>query len=227
MLDSIEKLDALPIFPLDAVLFPGAVLPLHIFEERYKIMIRFAMDNEGLFGLSYRADAEVGRETVLNIGSVGCIAKINGVMPLEEGRMNIITTGVVRYRVVDLKQIVPFLTARVEILQDEVETNADSDSLFEAVKHLCQDFLSLAGMASEAGSRLEQYSTENAQEFSLLISSLLPIDNESKQSLLETTSTKLRLTRLRQYVKEALADYNKSQLVQSRAKKNGHGTLQL
>src|SRR5215211_1475148 len=98
-LDSIESIDELPIFPLGTVLFPGAILPLHIFEDRYKQMMRRAIDGGGLFGLSYRSDAFIGRDTPPEVSSVGCVAKINAVIPLEEGRMNIISTGLVRYRV--------------------------------------------------------------------------------------------------------------------------------
>jgi Lon protease-like protein len=225
-IEDFERLDDLPIFPLATVLFPGAVLPLHIFEERYKAMIRFAIDNGGVFGLSYRADAQVDRETVLNIGSVGCVAKINGVVPLEEGRMNIITTGVIRYRLVDVKQIVPFLTARVEVLEDDVEVDQDLDDLFNEVKRLCKSFLKTVGIMDEAGSRFDQNLPEDPQSFSLLLSSLIPIDNESKQNLLETTSTKFRLTRLKHLVVDAITDYNKGQQVQGRAKNNGHSTLQ-
>ena len=54
---SAEGLDDLPVFPLATVLFPGALLPLHIFEERYKKMMRYAIENGGKFGLSYREDA--------------------------------------------------------------------------------------------------------------------------------------------------------------------------
>src|SRR4026207_1608362 len=113
-LESLERLEALPIFPLATVLFPGAVMPLHIFEERYKQMIRFATDNDGLFGLSYRADAQVDVDTFLDPGSVGCLARISASMPLEEGKVNLIAVGVVRYRIIELNQLVPFLLARVD-----------------------------------------------------------------------------------------------------------------
>ena len=51
-LEEFDDITELPIFPLGTVLFPGAILPLHIFEERYKAMMRYAVDNGGMFGLS-------------------------------------------------------------------------------------------------------------------------------------------------------------------------------
>src|SRR5436189_5263689 len=120
-LETLESLEELPIFPLATVLFPGAVLPLHIFEERYKKMIRFASDHGGLFGLSFRSEAQVDVETFLDVDSVGCLAKISASMPLEEGKMNLIAVGVVRYRIVEIKQLVPFLIARVEPFRDDEE----------------------------------------------------------------------------------------------------------
>ena len=224
-LESLERLEELPIFPLAAVLFPGAVLPLHIFEERYKNMMRFAIDHDGLFGLSYRADAEVGRETILEPGSIGCLAKINAVMPLEEGKMNLVSIGVVRYRVLEFRQLVPFLLARVEPFRDAPEENAGVEDLFGEIRELCMKFLVAAGILEESGSPLETHLPEEPEAFSLLLASLLPIDNDVKQALLEMTSTKLRLIRLKNHVVTAIADYNKHQLMQDRAKGNGKGSL--
>src|SRR5260370_38297736 len=94
--DSVKVLTEIPIVPLATVLFPGAILPLHIFEDRYKDMMRYAIENQGQFGLSYREDAAAGIETPLAIGGVGCAARINAVMPLEGGRVNVISTVLIR-----------------------------------------------------------------------------------------------------------------------------------
>src|SRR2546423_11370485 len=123
-LEEIDDIPELPIFPLGTVLFPGAILTLHIFEERYKAMMRYAVDNGGMFGLSYRSDAQIGRETPPAVGSVGCIAKINAVMPLEQGRMNVLSTGLIRYRVTALRQAEPYLIAAGETFGDELEPGA-------------------------------------------------------------------------------------------------------
>ena len=224
-LETLESLEELPIFPLATVLFPGAVLPLHIFEERYKKMIRFASDHGGLFGLSFRAEAQVDVETFLDVDSVGCLAKISASMPLEEGKMNLIAVGVVRYRIVEIKQLVPFLIARVEPFRDDEEQDSGVEELFTEIRELCVRFLVAAGILDESGDPLDKNLPTEAEAFSLLLSSLLPIDDASKQTLLEMTSTHLRLTHLRSHIVTAIGDYDNHQIMQERAKGNGKGSL--
>ncbi|HSF24501.1 MAG TPA: LON peptidase substrate-binding domain-containing protein [Blastocatellia bacterium] len=220
-----ERLEELPIFPLATVLFPGAILPLHIFEERYKQMMRHAVENEGLFGLSYRSDASVGEETPPPPGSVGCVAKIHAVMPLDEGKMNVISTGVVRYKILSLQQAEPFVMARVAPLHDDLEPGADLNLIFDEMEGMCREFLEAAQTLDESGAFLGQDLPEDPEAFSLLVSSALPIDNDSKQTLLEITSTRSRLSRLRHYVSSALSDFNKRIQIRERARGNGHGTI--
>ncbi len=223
-MESFEKLETLPIFPLGTVLFPGAILPLHIFEDRYKQMMRFATDNGNLFGLSYQSNAFIGRETPPEPGSVGCVAKIQAVMPLEEGKLNIILTGLVRYRIIELHQQTPFIIARVEAFTDDLEADEDMAELFESMHDRCKKFLA-AAQALDESPTVDTDLPEDPEAFSLLISSALPIDNDAKQSLLEMTSTRTRLARLRHHVISALEDYNRRIEIQARAKHNGHGRL--
>jgi Lon protease-like protein len=225
-LDINEYMEKLAIFPLATVLFPGAILPLHVFEERYKMLMRYAIENGGVFGLSYRNDAFIGRETPPETGAIGCVAKINAVVPLEEGKMNIISTGVVRYRVLGLLQTTPYLLARVEAVADDVEPDADLNHIFEDVVSTCKKFLDAAMALNEANAPISKDLPEDPEAFSLLVSSVLPIDNDSKQALLEITSTRVRLARLRNHVVRALADYNERIKIQDIAKTNGHGRRQ-
>ncbi len=213
------------IFPLATVLFPGAILPLHIFEERYKEMMRYAIENGGIFGLSYRGDAAIGRETPPEIESVGCIAKINAVVPLDDGRMNVISTGLLRYRVVGLQRSTPFVVARVEPLTDDLEPGADLNRIFDDMAATCRKFLEAAQALDEASAPINQDLPDDAEAFSLLVCSALPIDNDAKQALLETTSTRVRLTRMRQHVTAALSEYSDRIIIQQRAKGNGHGKV--
>lgn len=223
--ENLEHLDAIAIFPLATVLFPGAILPLHIFEDRYKQMMRYAIDNGGMFGLAYRSDAAIGRETPPEIGSVGCVAKINAVVPLDDGRMNVISTGLVRYRVVGLKSSTPFVVARVEPLTDDLEPGADLDRIASDITDTCRKFLDAAQALDESSAPINQDLPEDPESFSLLVCSALPIDNDAKQTLLELTSTRARLTRMRQYVTAALSEYSDRISIQQRAKGNGHGKM--
>jgi Lon protease-like protein len=224
-----ERLDrifeALPIFPLPIVLFPGEVLPLHVFEDRYKMLMRHALEHSGLFGLSYIADAAVDRGTPPDVGSVGCAAKITAVMPLEEGRMNIVSTGLIRYRVLAVPQEKPFVLARVESVTDEIEPEDEFRQLKEDISGASKRFIEAARALDELGSIPEEL-PEDAESLSLLISSALPIEVKLKQGLLEMTSTRLRLTRLRTHLMTALTDYDHRVRTRERSKKNGHGKLE-
>lgn len=220
-----EIFEELPIFPLATVLFPGAILPLHIFEDRYKEMMRFAKENGNMFGLIYRSDAAVARETPPAVGNIGCVARIQAVMPLEEGRMNVISIGLIRFKVAEVRQVAPFVLARVEAFSDDLEADEDLPEIFDSILERCKKFLLAAQALDESTTAIDEDLPEDPEAFSLLISSALPIDNEAKQSLLEMTSTRSRLTRLKHYVIDALASYSGRIEIQARAKQNGHGKL--
>ncbi|MEW6131424.1 MAG: LON peptidase substrate-binding domain-containing protein [Acidobacteriota bacterium] len=224
--ETFEAPDALPLFPLATVLVPGAVLPLHIFEERYKEMMRYAIENQGMYGLSFRDNANIGKETVPEVGSVGCLAKINAVMPLEDGRLNLISTGIIRYRVNGYNQMLPFLIAQIETFTDELEADEELTHLYESLKTPGKELLEAAKKLDEAGLVLSNDLPDDPESFSFLMTSILPLENDIKQSLLEMTSTKIRLMRLRTHINNTLANYTNRLQMQERAKTNGHGKLQ-
>jgi Lon protease-like protein len=223
--ENFEAPESLPLFPLSAVLLPGAILPLHIFEERYKEMMRYAVDHDGMYGLSFRDNAAIGKETVPEIGSVGCLAKINAVMPLEDGRMNIISTGLIRYRITGYNQMVPFLIAQVEIFTDEIEADEELTRLHEGLKKPSKELLEAAQKLDEAGLVINNEIPEDPEAFSFFVTAILPLENETKQTFLEMTSTKIRLMRLRNQVNNTLSTYTTRLQMQERAKTNGHGKL--
>ena len=108
----------LPLFPLNLVLFPGMPLPLHIFEERYKAMIGECVDTQQPFGVVLIKDGlEVGEpaEPV----KTGTSARIIRVDRLEDGRMNILTQGERRFRVLEITQNVPHVVGNIEYLDEE------------------------------------------------------------------------------------------------------------
>jgi Lon protease-like protein len=224
--EKFEMPDEIPIFPLATVLFPGTILPLHIFEERYKEMMRYAIDNGGMFGLSFRDTASVGKETVPEAGSIGCLAKINAVMPLEDGRMNLISSGVIRYRVLGYNQMLPFLMARIEPVADEPEHDEELTRLFASLAKTAKELVEAAQSLNETGALFNPMLPEDPEAFSLYIASLLPIENDLKQSFLEMTSTRTRLMRLKNLMHDTLAKYTTRLRIQERAKTNGHGKLQ-
>ncbi len=102
----------LPLFPLNSVLFPGATLPLHIFEERYKKMVNLCLERNSPFGvLLIRSGSEAG-ETAEPF-EIGTTARIVRVQHLDAGRMNLICLGEQRFRLSRQVSETPYLVGEV------------------------------------------------------------------------------------------------------------------
>jgi hypothetical protein len=115
----------LPMFPLSIVLFPGAVLPLHVFEPRYRVMLERCIEGDGRFGITMIArGSEVGGGD--DRVTVGTVAEIQGVDTLPDGRSLMVVEGRQRFRVLDWLPEDPYPRATVEWLAEEA-TGADSD----------------------------------------------------------------------------------------------------
>lgn len=105
----------MPLFPLGVVLLPQMRMPLHIFEERYKLMIQECLDQGQEFGVVYWRDSKMQR--------IGCSARITDVLRrYEDGRMDIMTVGGKRFLITSIDESRPFLQASVVTYEDDLET---------------------------------------------------------------------------------------------------------
>ncbi|GIV20679.1 MAG: peptidase S16 [Armatimonadota bacterium] len=112
-----EPLVTLPLFPLHAVLFPGMPLPLYVFEERYRQMMRMVLEQDRQFGVVLiREGKEVGGPAVPY--QWGTVARITALQNLPDGSMNLWTVGEQRFRIVQITQSEPFMVAKVMLLPD-------------------------------------------------------------------------------------------------------------
>ena len=131
----------LPLFPLNVVLFPGGYLPLHVFEERYRLMIRHCLDGDRRFGVVLiSSGSEVGEPAVPE--KVGTIAKIDEVRTLDDGRMLIGVKGEQRIRIVEIVEQLPYVTAEVMFLEDEV-ASAVEERLIADVRQAAKEHLQM------------------------------------------------------------------------------------
>src|SRR5687768_13022946 len=111
------ELRRIPIFPLNVVLFPGMLLPLHIFEPRYRQMIRECLESDRTFGVCLiRSGQEVGGPAAPY--TTGTTCEIVSVAHLDEGRMNLVTVGGQRFEIRRLFSERPYLEAEIEILPE-------------------------------------------------------------------------------------------------------------
>src|SRR5688500_16873708 len=112
----------LPLFPLGTVLLPGLVLPLHVFEERYRRLVRDLLAlpaDERVFGVvAIRSGHEVGVDGVRALHEVGCVAAVGEVEPHDDGRYDLMTTGTTRFRLRSVDDALPYLTGEVDLLPD-------------------------------------------------------------------------------------------------------------
>jgi len=107
----------MPLFPLGTVLYPGLVLPLHIFEERYRRLVRdlLAGPEPRCFGVvAIRKGRETGIEGVAALHQIGCTATLHKVTPFEDGRYQLVTVGTQRFRLVALDQSLPYLQGEID-----------------------------------------------------------------------------------------------------------------
>src|SRR5262245_51759248 len=111
----------IPLFPLpNVVLFPQVAVPLHIFEERYKLMINRCIDQDTVFGLVLlREDAS--HESESTIHHVGVTARVVEVERLDDGRLNILCAGESRFRITEFTGRDPYWTGLIDFLEEDVE----------------------------------------------------------------------------------------------------------
>jgi ATP-dependent Lon protease len=112
-----ETFAELPLFPLPVVLFPDAPLPLHIFEERYKLMINTLID-EGVEGEMKPFGVVLWDGESAGVAETGCTARILEVKRLPEGKMNLVTVGMRRFKIIDVIEEQPYIIAKIEYQSD-------------------------------------------------------------------------------------------------------------
>jgi len=181
----------LGLFPLSTVLFPGAALRLHVFEERYKELIGGCISRREAFGVVLdRNGKEVGDE--LDPVGVGTAARILEVAMLNEGRMFIVTRGVARFRIEEILQKQPFFSARVSFLREPLGSSVEAPALTSAAGERFNDYLQ-ALLALLGGEFDDVEVPDDATATSYLIADTLQVPPVVKQRLLEAESAAQRL----------------------------------
>jgi ATP-dependent Lon protease len=222
-MDRVRGVRELPLFPLPVVLFPGVPLPLHIFEPRYRKMLDDIRVGNNFFGLSY-FDSSAADTELPPAGHVGCVAEVTETQSLPDGRSNILTIGVIRYRVEDYVQRGdPYLVAKVSFFEDEEETD---EQLTESSQDVAQTFTRIARavrIINDERASLPDISDTEPQRLSFLVAAAMEIDTELKQELLEVRFTSERLQRLSDMLSRAVTSYEERARIHELAKGNGHG----
>ena len=182
----------LPLFPLNVVLFPGVVLPLHIFEPRYRQMIADCQQQEQPFGVVLaRPDSVHLQEEPYPVGTMAEIRDLNR---LEDGRYILMALGLQRFRILSQHRQKPYLSGIVELYEDVADPLEDVDMYVEQAHNLFGTYLEmLLKAANEEDKEIRSHLPASAEELSYFIAYFLDIQDEQKQHFLELTSTLQRL----------------------------------
>ena len=199
----------LPLFPLNVVLYPRAPLPLHIFEDRYKQMVAAVLDGEGVFGMVCAGKDGVAR--------VGCTAKIVKVIRrYDDGRMDILTVGMRRFRIARLLTDEAYLQAQVSYFGDDAA--GSGGKLVQRCMALYREIYDTTpGNLPKAD--LEGSSATVASFYFAYFSDLSLV---RKQQFLELTDPNARLRELRKAFERRLREHKQSGLRARLVEGNGH-----
>lgn len=191
--------ESLPLFPLQAVLFPGVLLPLHVFEDRYRVLVQRLLDTPEdqprRFGV---VAIKQGRDTDhdLNQSSlhpVGCTAELQRVENQEDGSFEIVTVGVRRFRLRGVETgTEPYLVGEIDWLPAASETGPETALLAQRARALFEGYV--AAVAATSGAEVVTVDLPDEPDLlSYLIASTALLTLEDKQNLLEQDGTEDRL----------------------------------
>ena len=197
----------LPLFPLNVVLFPNHLLPLHIFEERYKEMIGEAIQQKSEFGIVLAAESGI-----VNVGCTAVVEKV--VEEYPDGRMDIMSRGKRRFEILSLNEDKAYLRGAVEFFDDEEDADPPSTALMERALGGYRELTAL-----EERDRPELDARDPQLSFQL--ADAVP-DVNFRQVLLVTRSEAERIRRLADFLPGYVTKTRRVTGFRAVARNNGH-----
>ena len=203
MADPIERF---PLFPLGLVLIPHELVPLHIFEERYKLMIGECLDQESEFGIVWLSDD--------GLKEIGCSARVSKVLErFDDGRLNILIEGTTPFRLIRRIDDLPYPAGDIQPLEDDLQAPDDEPAIAAARKRYADLVAEVTDERPEPGdlAKLDAYG----------MAATLDVALEAKQALLELRTERARLEQLDTLFGEALGRIRHAERAAERAQGNG------
>ena len=225
MSESSEKIlgiTQLPLFPLPLVLMPFEMLPLHIFEPRYQELLKEVQLGKNILGISLFQPKESYDEKP-EIGSVGCATEIVESQMLEDGRSNILTSGVIRYRLIDLvdteKQ---YFVGEIEFFEDQKEDETVLEKHADEVFQLFERVAKAAHSLSGGGGQFPEIPRVEPEKLSFLVGAAFNLETDLKYEFIEMRSTSKRLKRLKGILRKSVSEIEESAMINKISRTNGH-----
>jgi Lon protease-like protein len=178
--------DLLPLFPLGTVLYPGLLLPLHIFEQRYRQLVRdlLAGPEPGQFGvIAIRKGRETGVDGVSALHEIGCIAALRQVREHPDGRFDLVSAGAQRFRLVSLEHGRSYLQGEVDLLAEETGDEAAAGGAVRAVQRAFGDYLATLAARGTGEVAIPELPDEPVA-LSYLVAGSMVVDLPDRQALL-------------------------------------------
>jgi uncharacterized protein len=187
--------ETIPLFPLGTVLFPGLVLPLHIFEERYRQMVRDLLDGPEPrdFGvIAIRKGRETGVDGVSALHEIGCTARLRRAVPHDDGRFELVAVGTQRFRLLGLDHSRPYLRGEIEPLAEETGDEAAAALAVPAVQGTFREYLGV--LATQGAARISVPDLPDEPVLlSYLVAASMIVDLSDRQVLLAEPDAAARL----------------------------------
>ena len=180
-------MNEIPLFPLNTVLFPGMPINLHIFEPRYKEMIRYCLETQSPFGVVLIREGDEALGPLADPYPIGCTAQITHMEQLENGHLDVFAVGLERFHIHGLSYDQPYLTGMIEVLPFEMDH--DSQHLIQAGTRLRPLVERYLAVLSEAAEEVEFDSTQlpnDPMALAYLAATVVQIPAAQKQELLAT-----------------------------------------
>ncbi|HEX4363915.1 MAG TPA: LON peptidase substrate-binding domain-containing protein [Solirubrobacteraceae bacterium] len=194
-----------PLFVLALVALPHELVPLHVFEQRYRIMFDELLEREGEFGIVWSTDE--------GLKSIGCACEIDQVLErMEDGRLNVLTRGTRPFRIVERQPDMPYPAATVEFLADKDELRDDGAA---AVARTV--YAELVEQATDNDVDPDELASMGAYEMAATVDFGL----DAKQGLLDLRSENARLRLATRLFRAALKRLDFVERAQARARSNG------
>jgi uncharacterized protein len=187
--------EPLPLFPLGTVLYPGLLLPLHIFEERYRQLVRdlLAGPEPGQFGvIAIRKGRETGVDGVSALHEIGCIAALRRVREHSDGRFDLVTAGTQRFRLVIVEHGRPYLQGVVDPLTEDTGDGAAAGAAVRAVQRAFGDYLVTLAARGTGEVAIPELPDEPIA-LSYLVAGSMIVDLPDRQALLAAPDALRRL----------------------------------
>ncbi|HEY7143928.1 MAG TPA: LON peptidase substrate-binding domain-containing protein [Streptosporangiaceae bacterium] len=185
----------MPLFPLGTVLFPGLLLPLHVFEQRYRQLVADLMERpepRGFGVIAIRKGRETGVDGISGLYQIGCTAVLRKVSKHPDGRFDLITLGGRRFRLVSLDYSRPYLQGEVEMLAEEAGDPAAAQLAARAVRQSFRSYLDALNSQGAARVSIPELPDDPAALAYLVAASMI-IDLRDRQLLLAQPDTVSRL----------------------------------